>query len=427
MLSKKKTRFPKKRPIKLLEYILNIIDTDSMTRYFVAICFAVSVLSTFINIALDLPPSFTYITVGFSFFYGILLLICKNNSSSRLCKPLIILSVFSAINIVWFTNGGSLGPTVIIFQAILPIFLFIIKIKNKGLIVVLAWLNICALFIIELIYPETIVGYSNMTFRFYDVFIVFIIFLLIEIPILYLIKEHLINEKEKAKRSEKIISSFLANMSHEIRTPMHAIIGFSDILMDDNIDKSTQNLYQNLIKDNGNKLLRIINNMVEASKLESNSINVHKKSFLIKSTFDRLRQKHLSQIPVNKTVTIGYKLQKENILIESDESIIFQILSNLIYNAVKYTEKGHVEYGLIEEENNFRLYVSDDGKGISEEAKKRVFDRFSIDETIHINTNDGVGLGLAICNGLTTLLNGKIELDSSPEKGSTFYIVLDKE
>lgn len=419
-----KTYFHKKWPNKLLEYILNIIDSDSMNRYFIALCLAVSVLSIVINIALDLPQYFTYTTIGYSIFYGVLLLIFKKNSNSTLCKYLIIISIFSALNIVWITNGGSMGPTIIIFQAILPIFLFIIKVKYKGLIVILAWLNMCILFIIELYYPETIIAYSSTTLRFYDVFIVFVVFSFLEIPLLYIVKEHLVNEKEKAKRSEKIISAFLANMSHEIRTPMNAIIGFSDILTDDSIDKTTSNLYQSLIKENGHKLLRIINNMVDASKLESNSITIHTKPFLIQDTFERLKQQHISQIPLNKHITIDYKIENVNTLIKSDECIIFQILSNLIYNAIKYTDKGTIEYGLIEDKGKVRLYVSDNGKGISKNARKKIFDRFSIGDSMNASTNDGVGLGLAISNELTVLLGGKIELDSSPENGSTFSVVL---
>lgn len=234
----------------------------------------------------------------------------------------------------------------------------------------------------------------------------------------------LIEAKEKAEESDRLKSAFLANMSHEIRTPMNGILGFSELLKKDNISEEKKKTYIDLIGKEGNRLLNFISNIVDISKIESNVVTVNKSSFNINELLDDLYSKYAIKIEKSKVkLIVGKGLEDKECFIETDTNKLVQILSNLIENAIKFTETGNIRFGYTVEGKELQFYVRDTGVGIEPEEQKNIFNRFTQgkQEATH---NHGVGLGLSIVQGLTNILGGEVSVDSDVGLGSTFYFTL---
>ncbi|MDX1829760.1 MAG: tetratricopeptide repeat protein [Lutibacter sp.] len=234
-------------------------------------------------------------------------------------------------------------------------------------------------------------------------------------------------EKERAEESERLKSSFLMNMSHEIRTPMNSIIGFSEFLKDPNLEIEKRLKFADVIIVSGYRLLRTINDIVDISKLESNQVKLIYSKVDINSTLKEVVKIQKETNPNLKKKNIILKLNLPEPLTEiftnTDEDRLVQIINNLINNAIKFTDNGFIEVGYtIQKDPNqpyLQFYVKDTGIGIPKEKIAIIFKRFSqIGEKYF---KEGNGLGLSICKGLVTLLEGKIWLTSEPNKGTTFY------
>lgn len=238
-----------------------------------------------------------------------------------------------------------------------------------------------------------------------------------DITELELMKRELQVAKEKAETSDKLKSAFLANMSHEIRTPLNAIVGFSCLMADTN-DAEERKAYNSIVEANNERLLQLINEILDLSKIESGStefiysaVNLHN---LSKEIFDT----HQFRIP--KDVQLIYEPSNESIVIETDKNRIFQVISNLIGNAIKFTKKGSISYGYELKGNEIVYHVSDTGTGIEPEKMKKVFERFA-----KLNTHaQGTGLGLSICKSIVERLGGTISVQSEFGKGTTFTFTL---
>ena len=236
--------------------------------------------------------------------------------------------------------------------------------------------------------------------------------------------------KEKAEKSDYLKSAFLANMSHEIRTPMNAIIGFSDLLGQDDLAKEQQEFFIETIQRSGQSLLALINDILDLSKIEAGELNVVKNQVNINrmltnlySTFKETR-KTLSKELIELTVIP----LETNVSIETDEFRLQQILGNLISNALKFTQYGLVEFGCTQvSENELEFFVKDTGIGMTEEMKREVFQRFRKDESITNVVYRGAGLGLSISQHLVHLLKGKIWFESEVDIGTNFYFTIQGE
>lgn len=235
------------------------------------------------------------------------------------------------------------------------------------------------------------------------------------------------NAKKKAEEADHLKSAFLANMSHEIRTPMNAILGFSDLIEDTDISEEERSTYIQYIKENGQTLLQLIDDIIDISKIEANEIKINKAEFNINELCDELYSYYKQENKKVNNNDVALKLSKDNpedITLYSDRTRIKQILSNLLSNSIKFTNKGEIQFGYQAKEKGIQFYVKDTGIGIEEDKINRIFERFG-----HFNERmqkdiTGTGLGLSIAKYLVDLLGGKIWLNSKPDEGSTFYVYI---
>lgn len=238
-------------------------------------------------------------------------------------------------------------------------------------------------------------------------------------------KEQLKLAKEKAEESDRLKSAFLANMSHEIRTPMNGILGFSEILKTRNLSGEKQQEYIGIIEKSGERLLNIINDIVSISKIESGQMivnlgesNVNDQMDFIYNFFKPQTEEKGIKFLCNKT------LPYDQAFINTDQEKVYAILTNLVKNAVKFTEKGSVEMGYFVKENFLTFYIKDTGIGIPKNRQDFVFDRFVQADISDVMARQGAGLGLSISKAYVEVLGGEIWIETEYSKGSVFYFTL---
>ncbi len=457
-------------------------------RFFIAMCFVAGItglLATIINISLDFQPimiiAATGISITFFTFYFISL---KAKIYKTLIIPYIFISLLT-LSYFWFLNAGSNGPVPYLLLTVLLVYVVLTRGVNRYIAVAVVIITITVLYFWEFKHPELVVNYVDVKTKLYDLFLTAITCIgLIAFIASYIMRNYhderelvieqhdkilqqneeikkadteLIHHKEnleqtvkertlelektnlelqiaknKAEESDRLKTAFLSNMSHEIRTPMNAIIGFSHLLKDPNMTKENLNNYIDIITERGNQLLNIINDIIDISKIESGKINIHKSACNVNKLFDELYTMFYNTKELVKKSHIELRSVKpdvyEDIIINTDATRLKQILSNLIDNAIKFTQAGFVEmgYSILEmnESKKIQFYVKDSGIGISQENRNLIFNRFrQIDES-HTRLFGGTGIGLSISQNLAELLGGDLIVDSKKGEGSTFYLTL---
>lgn len=233
---------------------------------------------------------------------------------------------------------------------------------------------------------------------------------------------------EKLRESEQLKDQFLANMSHEVRTPMNAIIGFTGLLDQTQLDEKQKEFVRS-IKESGQNLLGIVNDILDFSKIESGMIEFENIAFSIRSLVDSVHRLLLDKAAskhISFTTHCDHHIDE---LVNGDPTRLTQILVNLIGNAIKFTEKGHVKLDVILKENkeNFRVIefrIEDSGIGIATEHVHRIFERFAQANTDTTRKYGGTGLGLSIVKNLVELQGGHIDVKSVKGKGSVFTVTI---
>jgi len=237
----------------------------------------------------------------------------------------------------------------------------------------------------------------------------------------------LILAKEKAEESDRLKTAFLQNMSHEIRTPMNGILGFAELLKSPGLAGEKQQQFVRLIEQSGQRMLNIINDIVNISKIETGQIDIE-----LKETNINLLLKHLYTFfkpeAEVKALSLTFKtgLSDESCKIETDGTKLTQVLSNLIKNAIKFTKSGTIEFGCnvvetLQPKSLIEFYVKDSGIGIAPDMQESIFERFIQVEMTASRNYEGAGLGLAISKAFVEKLGGKIWVKSELGKGATFF------
>lgn len=238
--------------------------------------------------------------------------------------------------------------------------------------------------------------------------------------------EHDIREAlVKAEESDRLKTAFLNNMSHEIRTPLNGILGFTSLLNDPDTTEEDQRYFQRIITQNGEQLLSIINDIISIATIESGQEKVRESGCDVNEVLSMLYN-HFKMACAGKQIMLNYRssVASQAAIIRTDETKLKQILSNLIGNAIKFTDHGLVDFGCKQSGDMLQFYVSDTGIGIPEHLHQVIFERFRQANADPAKEYGGNGLGLAISKAYTELLGGNIWLESSPGKGTTFYFTV---
>ncbi len=231
--------------------------------------------------------------------------------------------------------------------------------------------------------------------------------------------------KERAEESNKLKTAFLANLSHEIRTPMNAILGFSDLLKEEDLKSEQRDNYIEIINTSGNHLLSLINDIVEMSKIETGQVAPNLEEVDVNLLMGVVAKTLIATIPSDKKLELKYVEPKVRLTenIKTDPVKLRQILTNLISNSLKFTDIGSVQFWYecnMRDGGSLNFYVKDTGIDIDRENHREIFERFHRILNEQTSNRGGSGLGLAIAKAYVEMMGGKIDLESEYGKGSLF-------
>ncbi|MBN1117856.1 MAG: hypothetical protein JXA77_11660 [Bacteroidales bacterium] len=380
-----------------------------------------------------------------TFAYLVLIFLCFNKSLSKRNKSLIILGNIYILGIVLIIVLGPFGAGftwLFLFTIFTGLLLDFRSVIYSTLIIFISLCLLTILIIPDFSFYLKIMDYTPATWLINVVNFVIANFLASvslsvivtkiyeslekETQLINMLekeKKNLKDEKFKAEESDRLKSAFVANISHEIRTPMNGIMGFAELLKNPNITLEKHNKYVQLIKNSGEKMLGIINDLIDISKIEAGQVDISISEIQIMELIDELIEFFTPQA-TRKGLFLKHTKTSDckGFVIKSDKLKLNQILSNLINNAIKFTDRGGVTLMCKINQSDVQFVVKDTGPGINAEEKIQIFERFQQLERIFQPTNDGVGLGLAISKVYAQMLQGRLWVESEPLKGSEFYI-----
>jgi len=335
----------------------------------------------------------------------------------------LVLTIYglAALDFTWYVKFMSIGPILYFVFAFGALIVWVWNGRMLFFLLTIYISNILLLYILENTHLDRLSSYPNFATRSQDIYLSFTLYSFLLIFLFQKIKEDFNREKERAIKSDLMKSAFLANMSHEIRTPMNAIVGFSELLNDeDDAEKRAQ--YIQIIQSSSSNLLKLINEIVDLSKIEAGEMALSPSTFSIKAIFEEMMNIYSIELAQrNKAhVKLSYELPTGDFHVYSDPYRLKQILSNLLNNAVKHTNTGEIIVSCQLKKNELHFSVSDTGTGIPLEDQEKIFDRFTKFNYLN-NNSEGTGIGLSIVEKLIGLLSGEIWLKSTWGKGSVFY------
>jgi PAS domain S-box-containing protein len=240
-----------------------------------------------------------------------------------------------------------------------------------------------------------------------------------------ILNEELALAMRRAEESDRLKTAFLQNLSHEIRTPMNGIVGFTHLLKEKKSDPELSSHYIDIIEKSSDRLMSLISDLVDISKIETGQIVLDLVEFDLNSMLQELQTIFSNQADEKGlVVTLGHQLSDNEKDIVSDQVKVFQVLSNLLKNALKFTNSGTIEFGCKRKGDFIEFYVSDTGIGIYPNKQNIIFDRFVQAETSISRGYEGAGLGLSISKAFVEKLGGTIWVSSQYSVGSTFFFTI---
>ena len=358
-------------------------------------------------------------------------------------KTTIILVGILMLTFVDFYRHGIFSDNKILL-ILIPIFVFLGYNQRKTILVLLIstliYIVIAVLYLEGNIQPVT--DYAERASH-YDVWVMnFMLILIVAVVIFIVIKmfidiynnlvkklrsqnENLRKAKERAEESDKLKSAFLANMSHEIRTPMNGILGFAELLKKPELSVERQKQYVSIIRESGERMLNIINDIVDISRIEAGLMKVDLKESNLNEQIEYIYTFFKPEAE-SKGINLSFRnsLPDREAIIKTDREKLFAIFTNLVKNAIKYTNEGLIEIGYRKKGSFLELYVKDTGIGIQKNRQKVIFERFIQADIENKMVQQGSGLGLSISKAFIEMLGGKIWVESEEGSGSTFYFTL---
>jgi PAS domain S-box-containing protein len=245
-------------------------------------------------------------------------------------------------------------------------------------------------------------------------------------------EDELIKAKEHAEESDRLKSAFLANMSHEIRTPMNGILGFAELLKEPELTGEKQQEYIRIIEKSGTRMLNIINDIVDISKVEAGLMKMDIKETNINEQIEYIYTFFKPEVEgKGMQLSFSNSLPSREVTLKTDREKVYAILANLVKNAIKYSEKGSIEFGYVKKAGFLEFYVKDTGIGIPKDRQEAIFERFIQADIADKMARQGAGLGLSISKAHVEMLGGKIWVESDEGNlpagkagGSIFYFTL---
>ncbi len=387
---------------------------------------AISIISLFLNYQLNFGNYLLLITYCGIVIYGALSIAVYKGMSISISQYLLVYITLSFTNLLWYFEYGKEGPILYFFIIIFTLIIFIWDNKRLLIGAGILLMNLLVLFSIDYYYPNFVSNYHDEQTKTIDIYSSLLMFGIVIYALMYVVKKSYAREYEKAKQSDNLKTAFLENISHEIRTPLNAIIGFSSLLEEDNLTKEQRKEYHELIDDCNITLLRVIDDILQVSLLETNQLALNINDCQLNKIIDSLFTTYNSLLIKDGKSAISLKVNMSgnNPIVKTDKARLSQVLINLLDNAIKFTDSGSINFGYTNNKDNILFHVTDTGIGIKKKYHDLIFDRFY---KIEDNKNElyrGTGIGLFLTKKIVESFGGEIWVESNLGNGATFYFTI---
>lgn len=413
----------------LRESLFGNRDQITSERYFVTIfLFTLVVFALFrcvFHIVSGLSLNTAVLTgVASVLFFGLYYAV-RFKGSLLVPKAIVTVIGIIVLDLAWYFQSLSQGPILFLLIIFAALVVWVWKGRYLLWFTILYVLNLLLLFAIEYTTSDFLFGYPDQKARSVHIFLSLFSYAAVLILCLYIIKTEFLRLQQRAMNSERLKSAFLANMSHEIRTPMNGILGFSDLLKKPNLTGEIKEEYIQIIERSGHRMLGVIIDIVDMSRLEADLVKVEIRDSNITKQLEYVYKFFKPEVEAKGlSLTCNNLLSEEHVIIKTDREKLFAILINLVKNAIKYTKTGGIEFGYRITGEFVNFYVQDTGIGIAKDRQQAIFKRFVQADIEDIQARQGAGLGLSITKSYVELLGGEIWVESEIGKGSKFNFKL---
>ncbi len=385
-----------------------------------------SVVSLVVNIILGFDLYLLTIPIFSLIIFVVVYYLARIEKYVRIAKWLFLGSVFIFINLLWYYNYGSHGPWFYMVILLYSYLIFMMAGRQLFIVSMLLVLNVVVLFVFEYHFPDALGNYPNEYSRVVDTYMAIVLYGAVAFVLMTIVKRLYLMEYQKAKESDRLKSSFLANMSHEIRTPLNAIVGFSNLLAEDEVDADEKAQYVEIINQSNASLLRLIDDVLDVSLIEADQMKINPREVALNQLFNNMLityQKVLKE-KEKETLKLELEIPDKQYFVQADPARINQVMVNLLDNAIKFTHQGKVSFGFKKEEGFLHFFVADTGIGIDPQYVDALFERFFKVEDDQAKLYRGTGIGLYLSKKVVELMGGKIWVDSKLHEGSVFHFTL---
>ncbi len=380
----------------------------------------ISITGFFLNKTFNNEIQIRYMLGISSAFYISIFFISRFSNKLFFVKIVISVVSLAFANFLWIYYFNSKGPVLFAFAVYFSLMLFIWDSKKFIYIFLLILINIAIQLAIEYYYPDIFRTYSNEKTRLFNIYIGFVVYLIILYIFTVAAKNNYMNQYKIARESERLKTAFLHNLSHEIRTPLNAIVGFTSLLVHERA--KNKDIYKKAITENSEHLIRLIDDMIDMSMIETNQLSIKIAKFNLYESITNVYE--VFKLQETENVKLGLETEDKELILNSDKTRLEQILINLLKNAFKFTQTGTIRFGYKINKKNILFFVEDTGIGIERDLQEKIFDRFIKGHENSRVVYRGAGIGLFLTKKMVELLGGNIWVESVINKGSTFYFSL---
>ncbi len=411
------------------DYIVGNRDRITSERYFVALtAFVAAVFSLilgFFHLVSALKTTSVLLAVSTAILLFVLHYVVRFYRYLLVPKIILTIGGLVILDFTFYIKYLSNGPVLLFILIFAALILLLWNGRALVLLIILYFLNLCLLFYLDYNAPDFSFEYPSSHKRIIDVYFSFFIYTTLLVGLLLLFKRDFLKQKKQAIESDRLKSAFLANISHEIRTPMNGILGFSELLKNPNLNPEIHEKYIEIIEISGHRMLNIINDVMDISKIEAGLVTIKSQACNVNEVLEQLYDTFNREVEAKGMALVYDEFgTEEPIIIKTDCDKLFDILKQLIKNAIKYSQKGVIAFGYSIKGKYIEFYVKDEGIGVPMEKQQCIFERFVQADIDDVEARQGAGLGLFIAKCYAELLGGSIWMESIPNVGSKFSFTI---
>lgn len=363
------------------------------------------------------------LTAFFFYLFSYIYFATNKRQHFEYVKWVFVLSTIVFINFSWYFDHRSNGPMLYLLFLLYGYLVFMLSRTQLLSVSFLLLFNLVVLFFLDyggyLTLPQDYnTEFSHVVGSYFAV----VLYTIIAFILMKTVNRIYMKEYNKALESDRLKTSFLANISHEIRTPLNAIVGFSNLMLTEEVTSEERKSYKAIINQNNKFLLELVNDILDISMIESNNVQREDELNNLNLIFADLEKAYTNTLAKleKDQIRLVKSVLEEEVLITIDGNYLERALRHLLDNAVKFTEEGEIEFGFSVDGNLISFFVKDTGIGIKEKDKKMLFERFNKYEYSKERFQTGTGIGLYLVKLIVTMFGGNVFTESTFGEGSTF-------